>query len=168
MPVGRIRSGIRLFEQVFPAPVTGRFCARIALLRTSCGMDVGWNRRPLVAAASFFRTWVHLRPARSILLLRCGVLSVAKLALGQEAYYEQQVALGLDDYYAGRGESPGLWVGLGCGGLELVGAVEDGDLGTLLSRAEPRRRRAPARAGPRAHDHRPYPRRGDRRAGATS
>jgi hypothetical protein len=33
-------------------------------------------------------------------------LSVAKLALGQEAYYEQHVALGLDDYYAGRGESP--------------------------------------------------------------
>ena len=37
------------------------------------------------------------------------MLSVAKLALGQEAYYEQQVALGLDDYYAGRGESPGLY-----------------------------------------------------------
>ena len=44
------------------------------------------------------------------------MLSVAKLALGQEAYYEQQVALGLDDYYAGRGESPGLWVGSGAYG----------------------------------------------------
>lgn len=41
------------------------------------------------------------------------MLSVAKLALGQEAYYEQQVALGLDDYYAGREESPGLWTGSG-------------------------------------------------------
>ena len=44
------------------------------------------------------------------MLFRVGVavLSVAKLTLGQEAYYEQQVAGGLDDYYAGRGESPGL------------------------------------------------------------
>jgi hypothetical protein len=37
-----------------------------------------------------------------------GLLSVAKLTLGQEAYYERQVARGLDDYYAGRGESPGI------------------------------------------------------------
>jgi hypothetical protein len=36
------------------------------------------------------------------------MLSVAKLTLGQEAYYERQVARGLDDYYAGRGESPGI------------------------------------------------------------
>jgi hypothetical protein len=36
------------------------------------------------------------------------VLSVAKLTVGQEAYYEQEVAGGLDDYYAGRGESPGI------------------------------------------------------------
>jgi conjugative relaxase-like TrwC/TraI family protein len=76
------------------------------------------------------------------------VLSVAKLALGQEAYYEQQVALGLDDYYAGRGESPGLWAGSGAEGLELSGVVADGDLGTLLrgvSPADGERLRAPAK-----------------------
>jgi len=75
------------------------------------------------------------------------MLSVAKLALGQEAYYEQQVALGLDDYYAGRGESPGLWAGSGADGLGLDGVVEDGDLGTLLrglSPADGVRLRAPA------------------------
>jgi conjugative relaxase-like TrwC/TraI family protein len=75
------------------------------------------------------------------------VLSVAKLALGQEAYYEQQVALGLDDYYAGRGESPGLWAGSGAEGLDLSGVVSDGDLGTLLrglSPADGARLRAPA------------------------
>jgi hypothetical protein len=44
------------------------------------------------------------------------VLSVAKLTLGQESYYEQQVALGLDDYYPGRGESPGPWAGSGARG----------------------------------------------------
>jgi hypothetical protein len=66
-----------------------------------------------------------------------GVLSVAKLTLGQEAYYEQQVARGLDDYYAGRGESPGIWAGSGSEGLGLVGVVEDDDLGTLLRGVNP-------------------------------
>ena len=76
------------------------------------------------------------------------MLSVAKLALGQEAYYEQQVALGLDDYYAGRGESPGLWAGSGAEGLDLSGVVLDGDLGTLLRGVSPAdgvRLRAPAK-----------------------
>ncbi len=65
------------------------------------------------------------------------MLSVAKLTLGQEAYYEQQVAGGLDDYYAGRGESPGIWAGSGSAELGLVGVVEDGDLGTLLRGVNP-------------------------------
>ncbi len=65
------------------------------------------------------------------------MLSVAKLTLGQEGYYEQQVAVGLDDYYAGRGESPGLWAGSGVGGLGLVGVVEDGALGRLLRGVDP-------------------------------
>jgi conjugative relaxase-like TrwC/TraI family protein len=65
------------------------------------------------------------------------VLSVAKLTLGQEAYYEQQVVRGLDDYYAGRGESPGIWAGQGAAELELSGVVEDGDLGTLLRGINP-------------------------------
>jgi conjugative relaxase-like TrwC/TraI family protein len=66
-----------------------------------------------------------------------GVLSVAKLTLGQEAYYERQVVRGLDDYYAGRGESPGIWAGQGAAELELSGVVEDGDLGTLLRGVNP-------------------------------
>ncbi|MBA3232721.1 MAG: relaxase domain-containing protein, partial [Propionibacteriales bacterium] len=65
------------------------------------------------------------------------MLTVAKLTLGQEAYYEQQVAAGVDDYYAGRGESPGLWAGRGAEGLGLAGVVEDGGLGTLLRGADP-------------------------------
>jgi len=77
------------------------------------------------------------------------MLSVAKLTLGQEAYYERQVAGGLDDYYAGRGESPGIWAGTGSAALGLVGVVEDGDLGTLLRGVNPadeKRLRAPVRA----------------------
>ena len=76
------------------------------------------------------------------------MLSVAKLTLGQEAYYERQVARGLDDYYAGRGESPGIWAGAGSAGLGLVGVVGDDDLGTLLRGVNPanaHRLRSPVR-----------------------
>ncbi|MGH3036642.1 MAG: relaxase domain-containing protein, partial [Gaiellaceae bacterium] len=62
---------------------------------------------------------------------------MAKLTVGQEAYYEQQVATGVDDYYAGRGESPGIWAGSGAAELGLDGVVEDGDLGTLLRGVDP-------------------------------
>jgi conjugative relaxase-like TrwC/TraI family protein len=92
---------------------------------------------------------VHLRLACFAVPGRAAVLSVAKLTLGQEAYYEQQVAGGLDDYYAGRGESPGIWAGAGSAGLGLVGVIEDGDLGTLLRGVNPAdesRLRAPVRA----------------------
>jgi len=60
------------------------------------------------------------------------VLSVAKLTPGQEGYYERSVAAGLDDYYAGRGESPGVWVGRGARELELEGLVQEGELGRLI------------------------------------
>jgi len=64
------------------------------------------------------------------------MLSVAKLTLGQAAYYERQVARGLDDY-AGRGESPGIWAGAGSAGLGLLGVVGDDDLGTLQRGVNP-------------------------------
>jgi conjugative relaxase-like TrwC/TraI family protein len=78
-----------------------------------------------------------MRLAALVLSRRAGVLSVAKLTLGQEAYYERQVVRGLDDYYAGRGESPGIWAGRAAAELELVGVVEDGELGTLLRGLNP-------------------------------
>jgi conjugative relaxase-like TrwC/TraI family protein len=65
------------------------------------------------------------------------VLSIAKLSPGQEAYYESSVAQGLDDYYAGRGESPGVWHGGGAAGLGLLGVVADGDLGRLMRGVDP-------------------------------
>ena len=76
------------------------------------------------------------------------MLSVAKLTLGQEAYYEQQVVRGLDDYYAGRGESPGVWAGRGAAELELSGVVGDGDLGTLLRGIDPATGKRPRRKDP--------------------
>jgi len=65
------------------------------------------------------------------------VLSIAKLTPGQEGYYERSVAAGLDDYYAGRGESPGVWVGRGAQELELEGLVHDGELGRLIRGIHP-------------------------------
>src|SRR5919109_677388 len=60
------------------------------------------------------------------------MVSVAKLTPGQECYYERSVAAGIDDYYAGRGESPGIWTGRGAAALGLEGVVEDGQLGALI------------------------------------
>src|SRR6266536_5902212 len=65
------------------------------------------------------------------------MLSVSKLSPGQEAYYERSVAAGIDDYYAGRGESPGVWVGRCAAELELDGVVEDDELGRLISGRHP-------------------------------
>ena len=65
------------------------------------------------------------------------MLSVAKLTPGQEAYYERSVAAGLDDYYAGRGESPGIWTGRGATTLGLEGVVQDRQLGTLIRGVDP-------------------------------
>src|SRR4029453_15672895 len=74
-----------------------------------------------------------------------GVLSIAKLTPGQESYYERSVADEIDDYYTGRGESPGVWVGRGAAELE-AGAVKGGSSGipgdarSLIGGALPTRR----------------------------
>src|SRR4051794_10188662 len=65
------------------------------------------------------------------------MLSVAKLTPGQEGYYERSVAAGLDDYYAGRGESPGIWIGRGAQTLGLEGVVHEGELGRLIRGLHP-------------------------------
>jgi conjugative relaxase-like TrwC/TraI family protein len=66
------------------------------------------------------------------------VLSIGKLVAGQERYYQAQIARGLDDYYAGRGEAPGRWVGAGAASLGLDGRVEEGQLGALIAGRDPR------------------------------
>ena len=54
---------------------------------------------------------------------RWAVLSIGKLgaSAGQLEYYERQVAAGAEDYYAGRGEVPGVWTGAGSEALGLAG-----------------------------------------------
>jgi conjugative relaxase-like TrwC/TraI family protein len=70
------------------------------------------------------------------------VLSIGKLGRGQEGYYLQAVARGVEDYYLGSGEAPGRWIGGGCGGLGLNGRVDAGALTAVLdgrSPADPQR-----------------------------
>jgi conjugative relaxase-like TrwC/TraI family protein len=75
------------------------------------------------------------------------MLSIGKLALGQQRYYEQQVAQGRDDYYSGRGEAPGEWTGAGAGELGLVGRVSGEQFNALLAGADPRDPAVRLRAG---------------------
>lgn len=46
--------------------------------------------------------------------------AVWKLRVGAEAYYLSQVASGLDEYYTGAGEAPGVWVSSGVESLGLL------------------------------------------------
>src|SRR4051794_15040377 len=68
------------------------------------------------------------------------MLSVGKLAAGPAAgrYYEDAVALGREDYYAGDGERPGRWIGGGSVELGLAGEVDDGQTVRLLSGEDPK------------------------------
>jgi Ti-type conjugative transfer relaxase TraA len=67
------------------------------------------------------------------------MLSVGKLAAGPGAgrYYEDAIALGREDYYAGEGERPGRWLGAGSELLGLSGEVVEGQAGHLLSGEDP-------------------------------
>jgi hypothetical protein len=49
------------------------------------------------------------------------MLTIGKLGIsrGRLEYYDAQVAAGVEDYYAGRGESPGRWRGAGVRALGL-------------------------------------------------
>jgi conjugative relaxase-like TrwC/TraI family protein len=65
------------------------------------------------------------------------VLSLAKLHLGQQAYYQEAIAAGLEDYHLGRGEAPGRWVGRGAQRLGLAGSATAAGLDAILSGRDP-------------------------------
>ena len=67
------------------------------------------------------------------------MLTIGKLGArrGQLLYYEQQVAAGIEDYYAGRGEARGIWRGNGAAALELdAGEVVERDAFLALMAGE--------------------------------
>jgi hypothetical protein len=53
------------------------------------------------------------------------MLTIGKLgdSPDQLAYYEQQVADGLEDYFSGRGEAPGRWMGAGAAAVGASGRI---------------------------------------------
>ena len=65
------------------------------------------------------------------------MLSIGKLTLEQSRYYERQVAQGRDDYYSGRGESPGRWTSAGAEALRLSGRVDDDGFMALMDGRDP-------------------------------
>ena len=64
-------------------------------------------------------------------------MSLWKLRVGVESYYLAQIASGLDEYYTGAGEAPGVWAGTGSGLLGLGGQVTAGDLRAVLAGLAP-------------------------------
>jgi conjugative relaxase-like TrwC/TraI family protein len=67
------------------------------------------------------------------------MVNLAKLAAGPGAgrYYVDQVALGREDYYAGQGEAPGVWIGKAAALLDLEGEVDEEGILRLLEARDP-------------------------------
>ena len=65
------------------------------------------------------------------------MLSIGKLGKGQESYYLEAVAGGIEDYYTGAGEAPGRWLGSATRALGVEGEVDDDALGAALGGANP-------------------------------
>ncbi len=65
------------------------------------------------------------------------MLSLGKLAHGQQQYYVDSVARGAEEYYTGAKEAPGQWVGAAAGRLGLEGEVDAEALANLLRHVDP-------------------------------
>lgn len=65
------------------------------------------------------------------------MLSIGKLAAGQEAHYLGKVAAGIEDYYVGGGEAEGRWTGSGAAALGLDGKASSNQLGAMLAGKNP-------------------------------
>jgi conjugative relaxase-like TrwC/TraI family protein len=65
------------------------------------------------------------------------VLSRGKVTPLTVSYYTDEVAAGLEDYYAGRGEAVGHWVGSGSAAADLAGEVSAQQLARLFDAVHP-------------------------------
>ena len=127
------------------------------------------HRPPYLLTSIAGETQMHYSTHKWVESARVAVvLSVAKLTPGQERYYERSVAAGLDDYYAGRGESPGVWTGRGAQSARARRRRAGGRARPADPRPPPAHREAAARTPPAEgaadHDraHRPAHRRAQR------
>lgn len=66
------------------------------------------------------------------------MLSLGKLAPGQQQDYLDTVARGAEEYYTGAKEAPGQWVGAGSERLGLDGEVDAEELGRVLEHVDPK------------------------------
>ena len=66
------------------------------------------------------------------------MLSLGKLAPGQQQYYLDTVARGAEEYYTGAKEAPGEWHGTASVRLGLSGEVDADKLGAVLAHEHPR------------------------------
>ena len=87
-------------------------------------------------------------------------LGVTPLRVGQEAYWLDQIAHDRCEYYSGKGESPGWWVGSQAESIGLEGVAEEAAVRRLFAGQDPlsgRQRVAPLwRTDPRSRlDSRP-------------
>jgi conjugative relaxase-like TrwC/TraI family protein len=74
------------------------------------------------------------------------MLSIGKLAPGQQQYYLDTVARGAEEYYTGTKEAPGEWIGSAATRLGLGGQVDAADLHDVLVGLDPSTGRPLARA----------------------
>ena len=65
------------------------------------------------------------------------MLSLGKLAPGQQQYYVDTVARGAEEYYTGAKEAPGQWFGAAARRLGLEGEVDAEALANLLEHVDP-------------------------------
>lgn len=67
------------------------------------------------------------------------MVSIGKIGADPDAgrYYVRQVASGAEDYYAGHGEAPGVWIGTGSHELGLNGQVLEDGVTRLLAAQRP-------------------------------
>lgn len=65
------------------------------------------------------------------------MLSRGKVTPATVSYYSDEVALGTEDYYLGRGEAPGAWLGRGAASAGLAGEVSPEGLARLFDARHP-------------------------------
>lgn len=63
------------------------------------------------------------------------VLSIGRMRARSWEYYAREVAGGLEDYYAGAGEAPGVWSGRGAAAAGIAGPVSGEALGLAFGEA---------------------------------
>ncbi len=65
------------------------------------------------------------------------MLNIGRMAPGSQRYYLEVVASAVDDYYLGKGEAPGRWLGRGIEAVGLDGQVTSEQLNAVLAGLDP-------------------------------